>query len=102
MAPGIRGEAPFTGSPTPIICPGCGDRLFSVEPGHLKCEICGAEVNVAVAPKAAEEVEEADSTLELRDGWGGQDLEDVPVRPAQVSGLFAGQRRKTGAFQVQI
>jgi hypothetical protein len=99
MAPGIRGEGPFTGSPTPNICPGCGDRLFSIEPGLLKCEICGAEINLA----KAEKVDEDAAVLTLRDGWGGQDIEEVPARPAQVPSVFSGrQRRKTGAFQVQV
>jgi uncharacterized Zn finger protein (UPF0148 family) len=87
MTPGIRGEAPFIGSPTPILCPGCGDRLFSVKPGLLKCEICNAEVRVGTRPKEAD-------TLELQDGWGGADL--APAAPARVPRALGRQKRKTG------
>jgi hypothetical protein len=90
MEPGIRGKAPFIGTPTPNLCPGCGDRLFSVEPGFLACELCGVEVRVAEA-----------ASLELQEGWGGQDL--VKAKTAKPSGapaVFRRQRRKTGTVLV--
>jgi len=86
MEPGIRGEAPFNGKPTPNLCPGCGDRLFSVKPGHLKCELCGAEVMIATPP-------------ETEEGWGGDDVA-VRARPAIPAAIFRRQRRQTGAVMV--
>ncbi len=88
MAPGIRGDAPFTGSPTPNICPGCGDRLFSIRPGLLKCELCRAEINVP---------EDKNSGAVLQADWGGQDLVAAPARATRT---FQRQRRKTGAFSI--
>lgn len=87
MEPGIRGEAPFSGTPTPNACPGCGDRLFSVEPGLLVCEICGAKINVR--QKMVEE-----------DGWGGRDVVKPALRPAIPPHVFRRQRRRTGAITV--
>jgi len=88
MEPGIRGKTPFIGTPTPNLCPGCGDRLFSVKPGLLKCELCGAEVVVLEG-----------TTAHLQEGWGGHD--DVP-RLARPSNLFQRQRqkRKTGMLMI--
>jgi hypothetical protein len=87
MRPGITGDAPFHGTPTPVLCPGCGDRLFSMKPGCLKCELCGVEINVPV-----------DGTEELQDGWGGKDVVPRPARPARAQTLLCRQKRKTGAL----
>lgn len=91
MAPGIRGEAPFTGLPTPIICPGCGDRLFSIRPGLLKCELCEAEINVP---------EDKNSDTDLQDDWGGQEIVTTSAAPARANRAFNRQNRKTGAIRV--
>jgi predicted amidophosphoribosyltransferase len=87
MRPGIQGEAPFSGSPTPVLCPGCGDRLFSIEPGILKCELCGAEIKVS-----------KEKSAELEDGWGGPDEIVEPARPARPTRVITRQHRKTGAL----
>lgn len=87
MRPGIKGEAPFCGAPTPNICPGCGDRLFSIRPGLLKCELCGAEITVAAATT-------------LQDDWGGQEVVVVPAAPARANRAFSRQNRKTGFIMV--
>jgi uncharacterized Zn finger protein (UPF0148 family) len=88
MAHGIRGDAPFSGSPTPNVCPGCGDRLFSVKPGLLGCELCGVEVSVDVTPR------------ELQDGWGGRDL--APARSTAIARPLQRQHRKTAALLTQM
>ena len=82
MEPGIWGKAPFNGTPTPVFCPGCGDRLFSTSPGHLVCELCGAEVNVA--NRAATKTLSKQRTR--------------PAMPVQAHKLLGRQRRKTGAL----
>lgn len=68
---GIRGTQPFTGTPTPITCPCCGDRLFQVESGAYACEICGLRVPApsrgtngkAAALNREEEARDGDSRM---------------------------------------
>jgi len=87
MRPGIKGEAPYHGTPTPILCPGCGDRLFSMKPGYLECELCGAEIRVGLK-----------ATQALQEGWGGPDTVVTLARPERVTRTTHRQHRKTGAL----
>jgi hypothetical protein len=87
MEPGIRGKAPFNGTPTPNVCPGCGDKLFSAEPGVFECELCGTVIRVP------------QGTFE-EDGWGGRDIVEAVARPAIPPHIFRRQRRETGAVTV--
>ena len=50
---GIRGEGFFSGSPVPIDCPACGDRMFRTGRHEYGCELCGAVVH---SPKPAVKV----------------------------------------------